>query len=424
MDSLKPLVSVWCIAYNHEAYIKDAIEGFLLQKTTFPIEIVIHDDASTDNTANIIRQYEEKFPDRIRGIYQTENQMSKQFGQMGGRKPIMERELQGKYIALCEGDDCWIDCQKLQIQIEYMEAHPECVLTMHSGIWLDCRDTSVRPILVSDVECDLPADTLIMQYNGHPSTASCVYRREMLEIDDFFLEAGAGDYTMQLYCMTRGKVHYFNRCMSVYRFMATNSHTERCNKEINFRMRHYISMIEFLIKYDKYTEGSNRKYIFSKIQVFVNCILNDCENIDYEQFEQICKDFDKKYLFKYTCLLQELKRLFLQRYQLDYLDENTLLFIKKYPRLFIWGAGKYGKIIGEQLRQNGIEFEGFLISDNQASGSECLGKPVFVLKDVELDAKGVGIIIGIGSGVFWQIDEIIAENNITNYISPFWLKIL
>ena len=104
------LVSICCITYNHEDYIADAIEGFLMQKTDFKYEVLIHDDASTDRTAEIIRKYERKFPNLIKPIYQTENQHSK--GIKVGKYNI-ERAL-GKYIALCEGDDYWVDPCKLQ----------------------------------------------------------------------------------------------------------------------------------------------------------------------------------------------------------------------------------------------------------------------------------------------------------------------
>lgn len=102
----KPLVSIACTTYNHEKYIALAIEGFLLQKTSFPIEIIIHDDASTDKTAEIVKSYEKIHHDLITAIYQTENQYSK------GIKPYPNYvfpKARGKYIALCEGNDYWIE---------------------------------------------------------------------------------------------------------------------------------------------------------------------------------------------------------------------------------------------------------------------------------------------------------------------------
>src|SRR5690625_1921775 len=116
----QPLVSVSCRTYNHEKLIRDAIEGILMQKTTFPIELIIHDDASTDSTADIIRDYESKYPHIIKPIYQEENQYSK--GVKIGMKYIHPK-LKGKYYAICEGDDYWIDPYKLQKQINLLEEH-------------------------------------------------------------------------------------------------------------------------------------------------------------------------------------------------------------------------------------------------------------------------------------------------------------
>lgn len=117
-DTENPLVSVRCITYNHEPYIAQAIDGFLMQKTDFPFEVIIHDDASTDKTADIIREYERKYPLIIKPIYQTENQYSKRNGSIA---KAIDPKLKGKYIAFCEGDDYWIDPNKLQMQVDFLE---------------------------------------------------------------------------------------------------------------------------------------------------------------------------------------------------------------------------------------------------------------------------------------------------------------
>lgn len=125
------MVSVCCLAFNHEKYLRQCIEGFVKQKTTFQFEVLIHDDASTDRTADIIREYQKKYPEIIKPIFQEENQHNK-----GKRLPDIYREfiypiVRGKYIAYCEGDDFWEDENKLQLQFEVMESHPECNLCLH-----------------------------------------------------------------------------------------------------------------------------------------------------------------------------------------------------------------------------------------------------------------------------------------------------
>jgi len=122
---MKPVVSIICLAYNHEKYIRQALEGFVMQQTDFPFEIVVHDDASTDQTAAIIKEYASKYPNLFRPIYQTENQYRLEKGRV---TKIVYHAAKGKYIALCEGDDYWTDPLKLQKQVDFLEEHPDISL--------------------------------------------------------------------------------------------------------------------------------------------------------------------------------------------------------------------------------------------------------------------------------------------------------
>ena len=123
------LVTISCISYNHENYIADAIESFLMQKVSFNYEILIHDYASTDKTQDIIMEYTMKYPNIIKPILQDENQYSK-----GKKVGMFHKDIaKGKYIAICEGDDYWTDTNKLQKQIDYLENHPECSMCVHAS---------------------------------------------------------------------------------------------------------------------------------------------------------------------------------------------------------------------------------------------------------------------------------------------------
>ena len=125
-DSRPLMVTIRCITYNHEPYIRQCLEGFVMQKTNFRFEAVVHDDASTDGTANIIREYAEKYPDIIKPIYETENQYSKHDGSLSR---IMDEHTHGKYIAFCEGDDYWTDMYKLQKQYDFLETNPKFIMS-------------------------------------------------------------------------------------------------------------------------------------------------------------------------------------------------------------------------------------------------------------------------------------------------------
>ena len=129
MDNI--LVAIHCLAYNHEPYIRECLDGFIMQKTNFKFVAIVHEDASTDRTATIIKEYAEKYPDIIKPIYETENQYSKKDGTI---QRIMSDAIEAtgaKYVAMCEGDDYWIDPYKLQKQVDFMEANPEYVLCSH-----------------------------------------------------------------------------------------------------------------------------------------------------------------------------------------------------------------------------------------------------------------------------------------------------
>ena len=131
--SEKILVAINCCVYNHEPYLRDCLQGFVMQKTDFPFVAIVHDDASTDNSAAIIREYAEKYPDIIKPIYETENQFSKADGSLGR---VINRAIEAtgaKYIAMCEGDDYWIDPLKLQKQVDFMEANNNYSICFHKA---------------------------------------------------------------------------------------------------------------------------------------------------------------------------------------------------------------------------------------------------------------------------------------------------
>ncbi len=209
----KPLVSINCLVYNHEPYLRDCFEGFVKQQTTFPFEILVHDDASTDHSADIIREYTEKYPDLFKPIYQTENQYSK------GVKISFEYQYpraQGKYIALCEGDDYWIDPHKLQMQVDFLESHPEYSMCFHAAI-LKQENRILSFAEASFVEDkDYTADDVMA--NWIVPTASLVYKKQILNYPiNGESRLVAGDIATVMRCLAVGKIRGFSNKMSVYR---------------------------------------------------------------------------------------------------------------------------------------------------------------------------------------------------------------
>jgi len=207
-----PLVSISCITYNHENFIRDAIEGFLMQKTTFPVEILIHDDASTDKTASIVREYEEKYPHLIKPIYQTENQYSKRDGSIGR---IQRERACGKYYATCEGDDYWTDSLKLQKQVDFLESNSDFFGTAHA-----CKIEYIsqyrNKIVIHRGKSEIDLGYYLTS-NIFITTASLLYRTKVVEnYPEWTRGLFAGDFVLKYLILTNGKIKYFDEVMSVY----------------------------------------------------------------------------------------------------------------------------------------------------------------------------------------------------------------
>lgn len=210
----KPLVSITCLAYNHEQYIAQTIESFLMQITNFPFEIVIHDDASTDNTAEIIRKYESENPEKIKFICQTENQYSK------GIKPWVKYIIpacSGKYIAFCEGDDYWTDPYKLQKQVDFLEANEDFAICFHNATVHNEIDSNEYTMCSTDQKEVTTIEDLI-QGNFIPS-ASVLFRsnKTIKELPDWFNTMPIGDWPLHILNAQYGKIKYINKIMCVYR---------------------------------------------------------------------------------------------------------------------------------------------------------------------------------------------------------------
>lgn len=218
-DTSKVLVSIKCYAYNHEKFIRQCLDGFVMQKTTFRFEAVVHDDASTDGTAEIIREYAEKYPEIIVPVLETENQYSKHDGSLG-RAMARAVSKDSKYYAFCEGDDYWIDPNKLQKQVDYLEAHPECTMCFGNAIehW---EDGSRPDKLFSTLE---ERDYFGEEFSEKwiIPTATIVVKRWVVSTPLYLKvlnsrKISAGDLPLCLTCAEEGTTHAFSDVFSVYR---------------------------------------------------------------------------------------------------------------------------------------------------------------------------------------------------------------
>lgn len=228
-----PLVTICCITYNHAAYIRECLNGFLMQETNFKFEVVIHDDASTDETQSIIKEYCEKYPNVFSPIFQHVNQYSR------GIKSIIQTfcvpQFRGKYVAMCEGDDYWIDPYKLQKQVDFLESHPDygmCYTKVKRFVpknnkfideWGGPNETMDKLL----IENTIPTLTAVFH--------KAIYYNYLTEIHPSKRGWLMGDYPIWLYFAQNSKIKFINETTGVYRVCTESaSHSNDLEKIIRF----------------------------------------------------------------------------------------------------------------------------------------------------------------------------------------------
>ena len=209
-----PLVSIACITYNHAPFIRQCLEGFVMQQTNFDFEIVIHDDASTDGTRDIILEYCSKYPNLFRPILQENNRYKE-------GKGILARfvfpECKGKYIALCEGDDYWTDHLKLQKQVDILNSDSSVTICAHNAFNYDVSNNLVS-LFNNRINNEYYSIENIIEEDWFIPTASIMCRRDILLSRYYNIQIQNGDYYLLLIMLIGGeKLYYSGDVMSVYR---------------------------------------------------------------------------------------------------------------------------------------------------------------------------------------------------------------
>lgn len=217
MPSADIMVSVACTTFNHAAYIRQCLDGFLMQQTNFRYEIVLYDDASTDGTQQIIEEYVNRYPEIIFPLFQSENQYSQ------GVRGMMARfnfpRCRGKYIALCEGDDYWTDPLKLQKQVDFMEQHPDYTFSMGRVNFLYQETMEIKP-KKEFVDPGRQAFFTLKDYLKQPfsQTASFLFRNNQTPIPEWIYKVMAGDQSLVVIMTGKhGKIKFHDEVFSVYR---------------------------------------------------------------------------------------------------------------------------------------------------------------------------------------------------------------
>lgn len=286
-SNVAPIVSIQCITYNHENYIRDAIEGFLMQKTTFPVEILIHDDASNDSTSDIIRVYESRFPNLIKPIYQTENQYSKKRGLIS---KIQNDRSKGKYIAKCEGDDYWIDPLKLQKQVTFLEENKDYGLVGTSNKIYFEQKTIYKTHKLK--EADYSFEDFVLG-NRITTLTSCfrtdLLKRYLNEIKPENKGWYSGDYPMWMYMSKKMKVKILPDITAVYRKREESaSNTNNIHKKLFIdKYRHTIRKF-----YSDYFESPTELKRKVDVRSYREAEINALKAKDFEYCREILNSYE------------------------------------------------------------------------------------------------------------------------------------
>ena len=296
-----PLVSIRCLVYNHEPFLRQCLDGFVMQKTTFPFEAIVHDDASTDGSAAIIREYAEKYPDIIKPIYETENQYSKHDGSIGR---IIEAAMhpKSKYIATCEGDDYWTDPNKLQIQVDFLETHPDYFSSSHnySIYHEDTKTLDSANERFDNLSYDVWAGEEYHAFNDDDYqkvwflfTLATVYRKIKF-IDDevknqypiYF------DYINFYYMIKMGKCAYFRKSMATYRIHKGGV----CSGSDIIRLsENYLTNCYVLLRLE-----DDKRVIPSMNRTFVNLVLQLFKERNFKRAFEVMRRHNRSISFTNT----------------------------------------------------------------------------------------------------------------------------
>lgn len=266
--SKSPIVSIICYAYNHEMFVRDTLNSFVMQRTKYPFEVIIHDDASSDKTADIIREFENKYPHIFRPIFQSVNQQSIEKGKV---TRICYEKAQGKYIALCEGDDYWTDPLKLQKQVDFLEEHADCSLCFHAveHVYENQPEKNFvqRPANIP-TNRKYGIEDAILGGGGFMATNSMLFKADLAKkLPDWALKAPVGDVPLMLWLAVHGKIGYIDRNMAVYRKSTPGSWSNHMSQKWKTKKKHYTRIQEMWSNFNEVTDYKYNELITKKKRI-------------------------------------------------------------------------------------------------------------------------------------------------------------
>lgn len=332
-DEIK--VSILCTAYNHEKYIGKCLEGFVNQETNFEYEVLVNDDKSSDRTAEIIIEYQKRYPTIIKPFLQKENQFSKN---VRINDDILYPQAKGKYIALCEGDDYWIDCNKLQKQYDYMEDHLECAMVLHNSIKHDVNGQKSDSLFNSWKTIHIMDEEEIF-FGWWVHTSSYFFRRNCALIPDCARGFWSGDYARLVWASYFGTIAVLPNVMSVYNYgISTGVTMQNLGSSYDKAIEREEARIQMLQDIDELTKHKKRKIISKRIaedeyellrtKSLKIIMTSDCKNEIIKAAKLVTKDKRYPLYLDRLTLIQKIKQSFKYKGYIVY--PLWIRYIRKY----------------------------------------------------------------------------------------------
>lgn len=411
-------VSVLCVTYNHKDFIAKALDGFLMQKTNFPYEIVVHDDASTDGTREILLQYKEKYPDKIRLILQEENQYSK-----GTRilPTFLFPEIRGKYAAVCEGDDEWIYEGKLQEQYGLMERNPEISLCVHNAIQRNL-ETGCETYLINGLEEGVIGEReIFFSTKGHVPTASFFFRTDCVKkYPQFIFEAPVGDDPLRFHCALQGDIYYIDKMWCVRNFMHVGSWNYGMKDKAK-KWTYAKSFLKYLKNYSEYAEGkfdaSVRELMEGIGEMAIHAVLP--EKYGVEILQESIRRIDRETEYQFTEMIWENYKP-IARKCYDYVELVLERYVDKCKQVngkfYIYGAGLEAKKCAEMLSKNQMSFEGFVVSDGYCEQECYLEHKIYSISQLVEEPEKIFFWLGLNKRNSVQVSQLLIKKGYKNFI--------
>lgn len=408
------LVSVYCLTYNHINYVKQALDGILNQKTNFKFNVFIFDDSSTDGTSEVVRYYENKYTN-VHAVISNKNTYG-----TAEREYILrglwKKHLTGKYVAVCELDDLWVDETKLQRQVEFMEANPNVSMTMHRALRLNSQNNVMSlEYTFGDKDRFVSAEEAIAHRYGAPAAASMVMKNDIFFFDGVYARCGIGDKPRLIKAAFNGEIYYFSRIMSVYRFCTSGSWTSSFLNDVKKRTIHNMKMIRMYNELIVFYKGKYKNALKERIDDHIVWILRCVSNLIPEKIEQLCKiiatelgeewgTYLKKLVIRNPVLLEDL-----------HLEDDTITKCNQHDSVYIFGAGEYGNWLARKLDANKIKVKGFV----QTTKEYLRDDQITSLDNFIKCKENYIILIGVGPTKWNEVIHLLEEAGIKNWLNPF-----